>query len=636
MLEAKTCERVSRRKGAGLVLAAGIVLSLPLLLWGYPEPTHDGHIHAQWLECFARQLSGGTAYPRWLPEPNHGFGSAAFFFYPPLPLYVTSLFWAAAPVDGRAGMALGWAAALALMLSGVTALQCFRRFTTLDSAATTGAILYMCGPYHLAIDLLDRGANSEFWAFVWLPLIITLLHGVEKAAGPGGQARAGSPAILGFSIGRCLLLALVLAGLLFTHPLTAVAFFPVAVVFSIARGWNTFACAAVAAAVALCIGACYLAPLVAHQGFTQGAEMGWVKGDNIGRTMFFPTLHWSEPLMRDDPFNRRLLYTFYCFCFTWAAVNVAIMLFPSGKGAIRLWLWTMILAFCLFMMVPLSLAVYEIIPTLRRIQFAWRFMVCATFAGSLLVSLLMDAFGSQPRGERYCGSLWWGRGVALAIPGATLGLALVLGAEKHVESFSGSNGLLRTAPSNVNVYAPDAFGEYVPIGADSRAALAMFPNHFGSRQNCVIARGAGSAGVMFRSARRWLVQIDAETHCSVVLPQFWFPGWTVTSSNTGEMVRVLRRNDSGLLELESPPGEHFVDLRLEPLLAERLGTWLSVFGAGIAGLGLALVLRRRASERARHSSTARKAAAHRKAVHQPGTAAEPQGSSCTPHPGQGG
>jgi DNA-directed RNA polymerase specialized sigma24 family protein len=197
-------------------------------------------------------------------------------------------------------------------------------------------------------------------------------------------------------------------------------------------------------------------------------------------------------------------------------------------------------------------------------------------------------------------------------------------------------GLLRTAPSNVDVYAPDAFGEYVPIGADSRAALAMFPNDFGRRKDCVIGRGAGSAGVMFRSARRWLIQIDAETHCGVVLPQFWFPGWTVTSSNTRGMVRVQRREDSGLLEMESPPGEHLVDLRLEPLAPERIGTWLSVFGAGIAGLGLALVLRRRALEPAQHSHRPQGSGTQKKAVHRPGTAAEPQGSSCTPHPGQGG
>src|SRR5438094_325501 len=161
---------ISKKRGAIVIASVGVLLSLPLFWCGYPDPTHDGRIHVQWLDCFARQFWHGELYPRWLSEPNHGFGSAAFFFYAPLPYHLGSLFWRLAP---SAGVALGWAAALALILSGLSAFYCFRRFVSAEWIAVLGALMYMMAPYHLAIDLLDRGANAEFWAFIWLPFIMS-------------------------------------------------------------------------------------------------------------------------------------------------------------------------------------------------------------------------------------------------------------------------------------------------------------------------------------------------------------------------------------------------------------------------------------------------------------------------------
>ena len=43
--------------------------------------------------------------------------------------------------------------------------------------AVCGAIVYMLVPYHVVVDLYNRAALAETWAFVWMPLV---LYGVLK------------------------------------------------------------------------------------------------------------------------------------------------------------------------------------------------------------------------------------------------------------------------------------------------------------------------------------------------------------------------------------------------------------------------------------------------------------------------
>ena len=75
-----------------LILAlASALLVLPVWLQGGTQG-HDLFHHLLSGHYFARQLWQGELYPRWLMAMNGGFGSPTFFFYPPLPYYVSALF----------------------------------------------------------------------------------------------------------------------------------------------------------------------------------------------------------------------------------------------------------------------------------------------------------------------------------------------------------------------------------------------------------------------------------------------------------------------------------------------------------------------------------------------------------------
>ncbi len=87
-------------------------------------------------------------------------------------MHLFPLFWPlVAARDPYGYMISGFSAVLATLLSGLTAYAWIRTLTT-ARAAVVGAVVYMVVPYHVAIDLYNRGAAAEYWLFVWLPLVM--------------------------------------------------------------------------------------------------------------------------------------------------------------------------------------------------------------------------------------------------------------------------------------------------------------------------------------------------------------------------------------------------------------------------------------------------------------------------------
>lgn len=140
---------------------------------------------------------------------NAGFGSPIFFFYAPLPYYITSLLSLLLPGDLTGASALIFSATLALIASGITAYFWLREFTS-SKFAMILAIVYMALPYHLAVDFYIRFAFAELWTFVWMPLILLLSLKINDG-----------------KLSSILWLALSLALLILTHLPTLIIFMPV-------------------------------------------------------------------------------------------------------------------------------------------------------------------------------------------------------------------------------------------------------------------------------------------------------------------------------------------------------------------------------------------------------------------------
>ena len=105
--------RLDPRVAALTLIAVGIAC-LPLILIG-PQTGDSLYTNLSWASQFTEELFAGQWYPRWLAGLNAGAGSPVFFFYAPLPFYVTA---AASMVCRPCGavIQLGLAEALAQVL----------------------------------------------------------------------------------------------------------------------------------------------------------------------------------------------------------------------------------------------------------------------------------------------------------------------------------------------------------------------------------------------------------------------------------------------------------------------------------------------------------------------------------------
>src|SRR3989442_1012802 len=124
LIKAGPASKVIRSKLFPIVIvsAAGLIFTIPTLIYGIPFFSDDGvSHHAVWYTHFSTQLWAGDLYPRWLMGMNEGLGSPVFYYYPPVPFFLTSLLKPFFPDDLHGWHQLGLSVSLALIASGLCA-----------------------------------------------------------------------------------------------------------------------------------------------------------------------------------------------------------------------------------------------------------------------------------------------------------------------------------------------------------------------------------------------------------------------------------------------------------------------------------------------------------------------------------
>ena len=159
------------------------------------------------LEQLVAGLRAGALPVRWMPDAAYGLGYPFFSFYAALPYWIAAglrlLGWgpiAALQVTQVLGFVLA-AASMALLA---------RRVLRRPAAVALAVAAYTCAPFHMANVYVRGDSLSEFFAFVWYPLIVWALLAVAERP----------------SLERVSYLAFSYGALILTHNLSAVLFSP--------------------------------------------------------------------------------------------------------------------------------------------------------------------------------------------------------------------------------------------------------------------------------------------------------------------------------------------------------------------------------------------------------------------------
>jgi hypothetical protein len=547
-------------------------------------------------------LRAGAFPVRWMPDAAYGLGYPFFNYYAALPYYVAAglrlLGWG--PIR-----ALQATQALGFMLAGVTMALLARRVLRHPAAVVLAAVAYTCAPFHL-VNVYVRGDSlSEFYAFVFYPLILWALLCLKERPSRAGVAW----------------LALSYGGLILTHNLSALMFSPFVAAFALwvvfgpgsrrgmeiaapagernARRWHVLAWILGGGLLGLA--------LAASLWWTAAAELDevWMGVKDIQTTGYFnyaghfrsplgtsgnpllvqPTLFFAydTPLARCTPFAMSavqvMAITLGGAAWGIAAARKAKDILPHPLEWTPFWLLGLVAS--TFLITPLSRPLWDYLPVLPIVQFPWRFLSVQAFFGALVVGELALRL---PRP-------WW---VALATT-VLLTVTVVGGLRPEYLAITEADvtperlALFESFTANVGTTIRS---EYLPAGVEPGLRASAVTLNRGQRPPPRVLAGDLSRAILeHRDARteRWRITVASE-QAHLAFYTLYFPGWRARLGN--DRVPIEPLPNSGLISVRAPRGEHVVTLRFGRSGVRRVADSVSL--AALLAIGLLLALDARA------------------------------------------
>jgi hypothetical protein len=369
-----------------LILLAAAVAVLPMLVRG---PSYGGDFPFH-LTSWHDALHGwrqGIAYPHWAASANFGAGEPRFVFYPPLTWML----------GAALGLVLPWVlvpAALSFLLlaaKGLATRALARQMLPNEAATLAGCAVIFSG--YALFDIYNRGDFAEASGGFWIPLLLLfLLRGGNASASLWRHALNGS----------ALPLALVLAGCWLTNaPLGVMASYLLAFMALVAalmlRSWAPVLRAAVAAALGIGLTSFYLLPAA--------WERRWVDiRQALANNSYMIENRWLfaghfDPWMRP---HRMIVNVPSLIGVAMIAVALGSLLLAWLLGKLpesesrRCWIpLALIPLLVLFLEIPLSLPLWNLLPEFDFLQFSFRWLV--VLEAPMAIFFALAFWPRQPR-----------------------------------------------------------------------------------------------------------------------------------------------------------------------------------------------------------------------------------------------
>ncbi|WP_152663859.1 hypothetical protein [Sphingomonas sp. SRS2] len=525
------------------ILAISLLIMASALLDG--GSVHgDFYVYARWQAHFAEAMAAGDLYPRWLPHLNQGFGSPAFFIYPPMGQWMGSLLAPLLPGAELAGLRLHIVLTVCLALSGFGALLWLRLLGLGKAAALIGTLAWLLLPYHAYLNLYQRGAFAELVAMAALPWGLAFAHALKQRH---MLAWAG--------------LALSLAALLMSNAPTGLFGAPFiclyAALLADRKDWpRLWGAILFAAALAIALSAAWLLPALTQVALVNDRILFNDVYQPANYLIFSPA-PWPNQGIR---IAATLIFMLH------AAILLLALLAGGAARGRRLLIITTVLIFVA--MSELARPVWIAGMPWSKVQFAWRLLGLQSLLLAGLVGIAWEAVGARRRALLRIALIW-------LLPGLLLADAALLAA-------LGWHVARRPAWPTPQVAAHRAeVREYWLGDVDALA------RRFGSRDSIVIS-GRAEIGPIERRGRLLRLESRASEPALIALRHFAYYGWLVRIDDGPWRPATGRRAAPELVAISVPAGHHRIELRLPPLPTESRGLLIS--GAALMLLLAGLLL----------------------------------------------
>lgn len=591
--------------GLLVALALGLIASWQFLARpGLPHGT-DAELHVYRAAELGHLLRAGAFYPRWAPDLYLGYGYPIFNYYAPFTYYLANLFDLLPGVSIVGGVKAVFV--LGLILASLGAYLLGRELYG-AAAGVWAAASFTFSPYVVFIDPHARGDLAEHFAVCLLPLTFYFFHcllvTVVQPSGLWGVGRGafvGSVLTLAALVFSHNLLGLVSAGLLFAYWVWQVAVGPVTG-RRMRAGWGALAFVLAAALIAF---------------FWLSALLEWnaVRLDVIGGYFDFRQhfLSLEELLAPSRILDMGATAPRFHYNLGFAQWLLALPAFPVVALSVRHTLrgrsrsdaeirrhgeqfssmppyspapYLIMALVLIFLMLPVSVRIWEHVPGMAYLQFPWRLLGPANL---MLAVCAASGLTLLPQGR------WRDPLAALALLAILLLALPVLYPPMWEADFGG------TAPADIIAweqkslaYGTTSTGDFVPTGA------ALVPMHAEPALLESYARG----GPVDRVNRATLpegatVELVAQgplyDRFAVSTPHefvfrlftFYFPGWRAYVD--GQEVAIEVAGPEGFITFWIPAGEHDVLVRFGDTPPRTAGWVISALGLLVFALVVILM-----------------------------------------------
>lgn len=387
----------SRFFSAAIILAAAAIATAPILFHGsYCGDDFEFHF-VSWLDV-QQSWRHGIFYPHWMSSANYGAGEPRFLFYPPLSWML----------GAALGFILPWPLVapalvfLALAGTGLATRALARQYLRKAPATLAGCAAIFSG--FALFTAYERTAFAELTGGFWIPLLLLFCL---RDRNPSGSIRQRT------LDGSTLPLALVVAGCWLSNgPVGVMGSYLLAAVAIAAsllgRTWTHLFRASIAAALGIAVDACYLIPAAREQSwadlraaidypvfriennwlFARHADPFWAPFDQvlhraslIGTTMISVTvLSFLLLVFRKKYLNKSAPDPF----FSAISSSNSSRFNPILKLQSGWMLLSSIPIVVLFLQLPISHSVWNLLPKLRYLQYPWRWVLVVEAPMSIL------------------------------------------------------------------------------------------------------------------------------------------------------------------------------------------------------------------------------------------------------------
>ncbi|MBN1919702.1 MAG: hypothetical protein JW892_00535 [Anaerolineae bacterium] len=600
-----------------------VLLLLPLLaafpLWG-PGMVNtrgggDSPFLLQRTLDMAENLRHGIFPVRWMAHAAYDLGYPFFNHYAALPFYLSGGLTALgfSPI-----LAIQATQTLGFILAALAIALWARRVYRKPQATLLAVAAYTFAPFHL-VNVYVRGDSlSEFYAFIWYPLILWALDRAAERYTPW----------------RVTLAALSYAALLLTHNVSALIFAPFALLYAVPRqvgvsGWHSkheFKTGALRFMsllfrsiapflLAFLLTAWFWIPAIGETGYGQmGPEFtagyfhysNHFRGLNLVQRSFFFDYTVAGEAGAAGPFVMGLVQAALALLgagvLLWHIIitmhrrqgefsnqdsrNAQRLLSPNHYAFV---LFSLLIS--TFMITPLSSWLWEHLPLLEITQFPWRFLsVQALFAALALGAIAGESMSEPSRGllKRLT------HGARFAVPLLLVVLAALgtLHPERLLitsKDITWDNLLLYEAFTG-NIGTTIRY-EYLPADVKPRLYISESVVDGVDMAKPISGNGAALAAELLTrtpNCQEWQLKLD--TAAPVAFPLNWWPGWHAQVD--GSAAATYSMTGSGRLTVDLAAGEHTVVLQLRNTPLRAVSLWVSAVTLVVISLWLSRGQRR--------------------------------------------